>query len=298
MVEFIIDDPAYGDDERLAMAVGLSITFRQVLVEARPSAEALKTAREAVWGALLISPCPPNLPCFNDVEKATDHSEMFSTPVGYEGPTPAATRRRVPTFNKHYMKPWRWAKKGEKLTVGHSLLPLMACLFRQLKTLDAVPIVVSDVRLQPNTTPPPDYMVVPTSHAINEVAEIVDIYLPPLKASALALGIVMGGYKAGPVVALVKTRDLATQRLLEMGGYAIVLDEAGNPCDFLRSRVAGYSYEKRPYTVNPALCDKCGDCLKTACPAIAPFHAGTPQILPTCTGCGACALACTRGAIQ
>ncbi|WP_258870324.1 hypothetical protein [Pyrobaculum aerophilum] len=85
MVEFIISDPSYTDDERFAIGVGLSITFRQVLVEARPSREALRAVEGAVWGALLITPCPPDLPCFNDVEKAVDYSEIYSIPVGYEG---------------------------------------------------------------------------------------------------------------------------------------------------------------------------------------------------------------------
>jgi NAD-dependent dihydropyrimidine dehydrogenase PreA subunit len=297
MIEFIIDG-AYTDDERLAMAVGLSITFRQVLVKARPSAAALEAAKEAVWGALLVSPCPPGLPCFDDVEKAKDHSEIYSTPVGYEGPTPPATRRRVSTFNKHYMKPWRWAKNGEKPSIGHELLPLMACLYRLLKPLDAVPIVVSDVRLQPAAVPPPDYMVIPTGHEPSEVAEVVDVYLPPLKASALALGMLMGGYEAGPVIAVAKTRDHITQQLVEAGGYVVVLDEAGDPCNLLKTRITGYGYVKRQYVVDPTLCDKCGDCLKAACPAIAPTRAGVPQILPTCIGCGACAILCTRGAIK
>jgi hypothetical protein len=169
------------------------------------------------------------------VEKAVDHSEIYSTPVGYDGPTPPTTGRRASTFNKHYMRPWRWAKEGEKPTVGHYLLPLMSCLYRLLKTLDAVPIVVSDVRLQPNAAPPPDYMVIPTGHSAQEVAEVVDVYLPPLKASAIALGILIGGYKAGPVIAVAKSRDRTVQQLVEMGGYAVVLDEAGDPCQLFKN---------------------------------------------------------------
>ncbi|MCU7788062.1 4Fe-4S ferredoxin [Pyrobaculum sp. 3827-6] len=298
MVEFVIEDEAYTDDERLAVAVGLSATFRQVLVKAAPSREALEAARGAAWGALLITPCPPGLECFTNLEKAVDHSEMYSTPVGYEGPAPAAAKRRVSTFNKHYMKPWRWASGGEKNGVGHELLPLMACLYRLLKMMDAVPIVVSDVRLTPAASAQPDYMVVPTWHEPAEVAEVVDIHLPPLKASAIALGILIGRYNAGPVVAVAKREDHLVAKVAELGGYAVVLDHPGDACDLFKKRVVGYTVERRPYRVEPALCDRCGDCLKTACPAIAPSRAGTPQILDTCTGCGACAILCTRGAIR
>ncbi|AAL63079.1 hypothetical protein PAE0857 [Pyrobaculum aerophilum str. IM2] len=298
MVEFIISDPSYTDDERFAIGVGLSITFRQVLVEARPSREALRAVEGAVWGALLITPCPPDLPCFNDAEKAVDYSEIYSIPVGYEGPRPATANRRVSTFNKHYMSPWRWARGGEKVEVGHPLLPLMSCLYTQLKMLNAVPVVVSDVRLSPSAASRPDYMVIPTWHEPAEVAEIVDVYLPPLKAAAIALGILIGGYKAGPVIAVAKTRDFLTAKVAEMGGYVVILDEPGDVCNFLQSRITGYAYEKKKYVVDPDLCDKCGDCLKTKCPAIVPTSLGVPQILNNCTGCGACALLCTRGAIR
>lgn len=293
MVEFIVD---VGErDERLAVAVGLSMAFRQSLVETRPSREAVEAAKRAVWGALLISPCPPGLPCFKDLEKAIDHSEIYTTPVGYGGPTPKVNTRRVATFNRHYMSPWRWAVGGEGVEVGHPLLPLMACIYRLLKTTDLAPVVISDVRLQPTSPAQPDYMVIPTWHMPREVAEVVDVYLPPLKASALALGVLMGGYKAGPVVAIVKRRDALVPQIVERGGYVVVLEEGGDPCRLFTSGVVGYSYDKRKYVVDPTLCDKCGDCLKTACPAI--VFTKHPEIQPTCTGCGACAVVCTRGAI-
>ncbi|ABL88296.1 4Fe-4S ferredoxin, iron-sulfur binding domain protein [Pyrobaculum islandicum DSM 4184] len=298
MVEFIINYSGYSEDDKLAIAVGLSMTFRQVLVEARPSAEALEAIKNGVWGALLITPCPSDLPCFKDVEDAVNYSEVYSTPVGYEGPLPKVARRRTSTFNKHYLKPWRWARGGEKMEVGHYLLPLMACLYRQLKLLDAVPIVVSDVRLQPSGVSQPDYMVIPTWHIPNEVAEVVDVYMPPLKATAIALGILTGGYNAGPVIAIAKTRDYLAPKVVEMGGYVVILDEASDPCQLFSRRIVGYSYKRRQYVVDPSLCDKCGECLKTSCPAITPSPLGVPQILQTCTGCGACALLCTRGAIH
>lgn len=299
MIEFVIDDATYTDDERMAMAVGLSATFRQVLVKATPSREALEAAKGAAWGALLITPCPPGLECFKDLEKAVDHSEINSTPVGYEGPAPTVAKRRVSTFNKHYMKPWRWASGGEKMDTGHELLPLMACLYRLLKMLDAVPIVVSDVRLTPAASAQPDYMVIPTWHEPAEVAEVVDIHLPPLKSSAIALGILMGGYDAGPVVTVAKKKeDHLIAQVAELGGYAVVLDHPGDACDLFRKRIVGYTVERRPYRVEPTLCDRCGDCLKTACPAIVPSRIGTPQILEACTGCGTCAIVCTRGAIR
>ncbi|MEM0277483.1 4Fe-4S ferredoxin [Pyrobaculum sp.] len=298
MVEFVIRSDAYTDDERLAIGVGLSATFRQVLVEARPSKEALRAVGDAVWGALLITPCPEELPCFNDVEKATDYSEIYSTPVGYEGPIPKTKEKRTSTFNKHYMKPWRWARGGERLEVGHWLLPLMACLYTKLKLLDAVPVVVSDVRIQPSSNSSPDYMVAPTWHLPTEVAEVVDIHLPPLKASAIALGIIIGNYSAGPVIAIVKQLDAIVKELVERGGYAVVLERPGDPCHIFRERVVGYTPHKHRYVVEPSLCDKCGDCLKSACPAIVPTPQGVPKILDTCTGCGACAVLCTRKAIQ
>ncbi|ACB39035.1 indolepyruvate ferredoxin oxidoreductase subunit alpha [Pyrobaculum neutrophilum] len=297
MVEYIVDGD-YGEDEKLAIALGLSITFRRALAVARPSPEAVKAAVGGVWGALLITPCPPELPCFKDLQEAADYSEAYSTPVGYEGPLPATERRRVSTFNKHYLRPWRWARAGEEPAVGHRLLPLMACLYQKLKALDATPVVISDVRLQPRSAGSPDYMVIPTWHSPSEVAEVVDVYLPPLKAAAIALGVLAGGYSAGPVVAIAKARDRLVEELAKLGGYAVVLDEGGDPCQLFERRVVGYSPDQRRYVVDPSLCDRCGDCLKTGCPAVAPTPGGVPQLLQTCTGCGACALVCTRGAIR
>ncbi|MEZ0319153.1 MAG: 4Fe-4S ferredoxin [Pyrobaculum sp.] len=297
MVEFVVKDQ-FSDDDKIGIAVGLSATFRQVLVEAAPSREALEAAKRAVWGALLIKPCPSELPCFKDLEKAADYSEAYSTPVGYDGPDPTPQRRRISTFNKHYLKPWRWAAGGEKMETGHPLLPLMSCLYKILKNVEGVPIVVSDVRIQPNGNSQPDYMVIPTWHNPQEVAEIVDVHLPPLRASAIALGVLLGGYDAGPVVAVVKTYDQLASEVAKVGGYVVTLDQPGDPCQLLEKRVVGYQPSVKTYRVNPALCDKCGECLKTSCPAIIPTAAGHPEITQTCTGCGACAILCTRGAIQ
>jgi hypothetical protein len=297
-IEFIVDGDEYSDDERLGIAAGLSITFRRVLVYAEPSAGALQAVRNAVWGALLISPCPPGLPCFGDVEAAADYSEAHLTPAGYRGPRPVTSRRRVSTFNKHYLRPWRWASGGEDVTVGHYLLPLMACIYAAVRLLDAAPVVVSDVRLEPRAKPPPDYMVIPTWHAPGEIAEIVDVYLPPLKASAIALGMLAGGYRAGPVIAVARARDRLVERVAELGGYAVVLDEPGDACRLLESRVVGYAPRRGTYEVDPLLCDRCGECLKSGCPALVPSPSGAPQILPACTGCGACAILCARGAIR
>jgi len=297
VVEFIVEGP-WGDDEKLAIGVGLSMTFRRALVHAEPSPNALKAAEGVVWGALLIKPCPPGLPCHKDIEEAVAASETELTPVGYEGPDPPTATRRVATFNKHYMRPWRWARGGEEAKVGHPLLPLMSCLYALLKMRDDVPIVISDVRLKPTAPAGPDYMVTPTWHLPREVAEIVDVYLPPLKAGAIALGVLMGGYRAGPVIAIVKRRDELAEAVVKMGGYVVALDEEGDPCQLFERRAVGYSLKVGKYTVDPALCDRCGECLKTACPAITPSPAGHPQILPTCTGCSACALVCTRGAIR
>lgn len=297
MVEFVVKGQI-GDDEKIGIAVGLSITFRQALVEATPSREALEAAKRAVWGALLIRPCPTGLPCFKDPEKAIDYSEAYSTPVGYEGPDPTPQPRRVSTFNKHYLKPWRWAAEGEKIDIGHRLLPLMSCLYKILKNVEGVPVVISDVRLQPSGDSQPDYLVIPTWHSPREVAEVVDVHLPPLRAGAIALGVLQGGYDAGPVVAVVKTYDPLAAEVAKAGGYVVALDRPGDPCQLLEKRVVGYQPSTKTYKVNPTLCDRCGECLKTNCPAIVPTAAGHPEIAQTCTGCGACAILCTRGAIQ
>lgn len=297
MIEFIISGN-WNNDDRLAIGVGLSATFRRVLVQAEPSPEALEVAKNAVWGALVITPCPPGLPCFDSIEEAVDHSETLLTPVGYRGPPPDPAPRRISSFNKHYLKPYRWASKGEPMAIGHPLLPTLACLYTTLKTVEGVPIVVSDVRIKPTASTSPDYMVIPTWHMPSEIAEIIDIYLPPLKASAIALGILIGGYSAGPVIAIVKRRDNIVEEVAKRGGYAILLDETGNPCDLFKKRVVGHGAGNRQLRVYPDLCDKCGECLKSACPAIRPSAAGIPEILPQCTGCTACAILCTRGAIR
>lgn len=298
MVEFVVTDEDLSDDEKFAVGLGLSITFRQSLVKASPSREALAVSKGAVWGALLVSPCPRDLPCFYDLEEAIDYSEIHSTPVGYEGQEPRPLYRRAPTFNKHYAKSWRWARGGEEICVGHPLLPLMACLYTKLKAFTGVPVVVSDRRLAPTREVKPDYMVIPTWHMPEEVAEVVDIHLPPLKATAIALGILRGKYDAGPVVAISERRDHLTEKIAQLGGYVVVLDEVGDPCQIFQKRVVGYRPAVGKYQVKPDLCDRCGDCLKTKCPAVVLGTKGFPVITPECTGCGACELICTRGAIR
>ncbi|MEM0469083.1 MAG: 4Fe-4S ferredoxin [Pyrobaculum sp.] len=292
MVEYIVDDVDLTDEEKFAVGLGLSITFRQVLVKAAPSREVLEASKGAVWGALLISPCLRDIPCFKDLEEAINYSEIYSTPVGYDGPEPIPWNRRVSTFNKHYAKAWRWARGGEEVRIGHPLLPILACLYTKLKSIDGVPIVVSDRRLIPTVERGPDYTVIPTWHYPEEVAEVVDVHLPPLKASALALGILRGKYDAGPVFVISEKRDRVLDKVVQLGGHVVVIEELNDPCGMFKKR----GVEK--YRIDLSLCDRCGDCLKTKCPAVVINVKGYPEITQDCTNCGACAIVCTRGAIS
>lgn len=176
-------------------------------------------------------------------------------------------------------------------------IPLLTCIYNLIKLRDDVPIVVSDVYLPTAGEAGSDYQVLPTFHMDIDVAEVVDIYARPLPAASIAEGILMGGYKAGPVIAITLG---PAPRIAELGGYVVDLSSRGDPCELFKRRAVGYSPElfKGVYEVEPGLCDRCGDCYRTRCPALKIGKGGVPELGADCVGCGACALLCSRGAIR
>ncbi|MGC8583784.1 MAG: indolepyruvate ferredoxin oxidoreductase subunit alpha [Thermoproteus sp.] len=297
MIEFVVRGEELGDLAALGISYGLSITFRRALAVGRFDKEWIAAILETgVWGALLLSPCPDGLPCFRDLEEAVRFSESRQMPVGYDGEEPAAAPYRVSTFNKNYLKPRRWIRCRE-ISRDKAYLPLFACLYNLLKLRADVPIVVSDVCLEFGDAERPDFQVLPTYISPRTLADVVDVSVQPIPASAIARGILLGGYKAGPVVAISKGADSAA---VELGGYLVDLDASGNPCELFSRGVVGYSpslFSGR-YVVDPDLCDRCGDCFITNCDALRQGERGVPELLSSCVGCGACALMCTRGAIR
>ena len=297
MIEFVIDGEELGDLEALGIAYGLSITFRRALAIGDFDREWIDAvSKTGTWGALLLSPCPEGLPCFDDVEKAVDFSESAQRPVGYRGDIPVARPFRVSTFNKNYLKPRRWINCKE-ISMDKTYLSLFACLYNMLKLRVDVPIVVSDICLFSSTQEGRDFQVLPTFVMPKTLADVVSIAVHPIPATAIAKGILKGGYKAGPVIAISRKAD---KTLVDIGGYLVDLNEDGNPCELFTKRHVGYSKSlfSGRYVVEPDLCDKCGDCFITNCDSLALGEGGTPVLLDTCVGCGACALMCTRGAIR
>jgi ferredoxin len=296
MIEFVVKGEEFGDLAALGISYGLSITFRRVLAVGDFKREWIYAVMETgVWGAMLLSPCPDGLPCFRDPERAVEFSESRQTPVGYSGEEPAAVPYRISTFNKNYLKPRRWIRCRD-ISSSKSYLPLFACIYNLLKLRDDVPIVVSDVCLGFNEAERPDFQALPTYIQPRALADVVDVSVQPIPASAIARGILLGGYKAGPVVAISKGADHAAA---ELGGYLVDLNAPGDPCELFARGTVGYSpslFSGR-YLVDPDLCDRCGDCFITNCDALKQGERGVPELLSSCVGCGACALMCTRGAM-
>lgn len=297
MIEFIINGEELGDLEALGIAYGLSITFRRALAKGsfdKTWIDAIK--RTGVWGALLLSPCPDGLPCLRDIEMAIDLSETMQMPVGYEGEIPPARPFRVSTFNKNYLKPNRWINCKE-ISSDKTYLSLFACLYNMFKLHADVPIIVSDICIAGSTQETRNFQVLPTYAMPKTLADVISVAVHPIPSTAIAKGILKGGYKAGPVIAISRRADMS---LVDMGGYLIDLSSEGDPCELLNKRYVGYSKSlfKGQYVVEPDLCDKCGDCFITSCESLALGKGGVPVLLDSCVGCGACALMCTRGAIR
>ncbi|MEM3326183.1 MAG: 4Fe-4S ferredoxin [Thermoproteus sp.] len=234
MIEFVLKGSELGDLEALGMAYGLSMTFRRALVVGKLKKKWLDVVVTlGVWGALLVSPCPDGLPCLDNLEKAIVLSETRQMPVGYSGEPPQTRQYRVSTFNRNYLKPRRWVScRGE----DKKYLPLFACIYNLLKLRHDVPIVVSDVCISPQTEERPDFQVLPTRIMPMTLADVVDIAAPPIPSTSIAKGILLGGYKAGPVIAI-STRD--DPQLIEMGGYLVNLDAPGNPCEVFKKGSVG-----------------------------------------------------------
>lgn len=297
MIEFILRSEELGKTSALGMALGLSATFRRVLVIGEFNERDLSPLMNmGVWGAVVISPCAPGLKCFKDIEEAAEFSEAEGAPVGYMGEAPAPRQFRISTFNKHYLRYNRWIIKNNNFNY-FDYIPLFSCIYNLIKLRNDVPIVVSDVYLPTTGEGGPDYQVLPTFHMDVDVAEVVDIYAQPLPAASIAEGILMGGYKAGPVVAITLR---PAPKVAELGGYVVDLSSKGDPCELFEKRVVGYSSEifKGVYEVEPSLCDRCGDCFRARCPALKIGKGGVPELGADCVGCGACALLCSRGAIR
>lgn len=295
MIEFILRGSELGGLEALGMAYGLSITFRRALVVGEMKREWLDVITTlGVWGAFLISPCPSGLPCLNDLEKAVALSEARQMPVGYSGELPQTRQHRTSTFNRNYLRPRRWILcRGE----DKKYLSLFACIYNLLKLRHDVPIVVSDICIDSTIEERPDFQVLPTRIMPRTLADVVDIAAPPIPSTSIAKGILLGGYKAGPVIAI-STRD--DPQLVEMGGYLVNLGTSGNPCEVFERGSVGYdpALFSGDLAVEPELCDKCGDCFMADCGALSMAEGGVPKILDVCVKCGACVLLCTRGAIR
>lgn len=296
MIEFVIKGKELGNLHALGIALGLSITFRRVLVLGEFRDEWIDIVRRSgIWGAMLLSPCPQGLPCVRDLEEAIALSEKTQSPIGYEGEEPLPRPFRVSTFNKNYLRARRWVHTG---SAGREYLPLFACLYNLLKLRDDVPIVVSDIYMKSPVEEKTDYQVLPTYFMPDAVSEIVSVHLPPIPAVAIAKGILIGGYKAGPVIAI--STGGTDDGFIELGGYIVDINRRGDPCRLFRERVVGYDYKlfEGKFEVEPSLCDRCGDCFLSSCDALAMDKGGAPKLLESCTGCGACALLCTRRAIR
>lgn len=297
MIEFIIRGEEFGDLEALGIAYGLSITFRRALAIGDFDREWIYAVKRiGVWGALLLSPCPEGLPCLDDVEAAIDLSESAQMPVGYEGEVPPARPFRVSTFNKNYLKPNRWINCME-FSPDKAYLPLFACLYNMFKLRMDTPIIVSDICPTAPTQEARDFQVLPTYAMPRILTDVISVATHPIPSTAIAKGILKGGYKAGPVIVISKKAD---KSLIDMGGHLIDLSSEGDPCELLTKKYVGYSKSlfMGQYVVEPDLCDKCGDCFITGCDSLVLGRDGVPVLLSSCVGCGACALMCTRRAIR
>lgn len=112
MIEFVLRSVELGKSAALGMALGLSATFRRVLVIGEFEESDLSPLISlGVWGAVVISPCAPGLRCFKDIEEAAEFSEAEGIPVGYMGDAPTPRPFRISTFNKHYLRYNRWIIK-------------------------------------------------------------------------------------------------------------------------------------------------------------------------------------------
>lgn len=300
--EFVVS--SFSDLENLAAAFGLSATFRRAVarVDAAAVAGVARLLVGRVWGALVLwsDSCVEGLPCTSDVAEAVRISEVRSVPVVYRGPEPPTARFRVSTFNRGFGGARRFvAAPRRRASVGDWALPALACLFRLTRWRPEVPIVVADPGFVVESSSPglTDYMVAPTHHVPRDAADVVDISVPGLPAYAVQLGILMGGYPAGPVYSLNESRPRLLGEVLGLGGRVLVRGGSGDPCTVDEVGFVEYAVSLgRRFSVDWSVCDSCGDCLLVGCPAV--VGGAKPRIADSCTGCAACAYACTRGAIS
>jgi len=295
---------SYSDVENLAAGFGLSVTFRRavVRVDAGAVADVARRLVGRVWGALLLwsDHCVDDIPCVSDLAEAVRVSEVRGVPVVYRGPAPSLARVRVSTFNRGFGRARRFvAASRRRVGVGDWALPALACLFRLVRWRLDVPVVVADAGyvVETGVGGYVDYMVAPTHHVPGDVPDVVDVSVEGLPAYGIQLGILMGGYSAGPVYSLNESRPRLLGEVLDRGGLLLVRGGSGDPC--LVDRVGYVEYaESRGvrYVVDEGVCDSCGDCLLVKCPAV--LGGRIPRIADSCTGCAACAYVCTRGAIR
>ncbi len=187
--------------------------------------------------------------------------------------------------------------------VGDWVLPLYACIYRLVMPAREVPIVVAyPDAAREGSRASPDWSVLPTAHIPRLAADVVDVALPYLDPIAVQYGVLSSGYDYGTVYSVAPRATGLLEAVLRYANARVVVvggGECDDPCSLRWRRLVRYC----PPRAGPAprleadLCDRCGDCVATGCPAVGTSPSGLPTIADACTGCNACALICARDAL-